>query len=89
MSCWGKCSRASPWSNLEPVLSSKSSDSAPERVGAVLASPCVRRCCLDDGDMCLGCGRLLGEILEWSDADDARRRIICHCARIRLQQYRS
>ncbi|XDY92970.1 DUF1289 domain-containing protein [Pseudomonas benzenivorans] len=38
--------------------------------------------------MCLGCGRLLAEIREWGAADDARRRLICHEARARLQQRR-
>ncbi|WP_413243536.1 DUF1289 domain-containing protein [Pseudomonas sp.] len=63
-------------------------DAAPERVVSVVASPCVRQCCLDDGDMCLGCGRLLNEILDWGSADDARRRAICHSAQARLQQRR-
>ncbi|UUD62649.1 DUF1289 domain-containing protein [Pseudomonas seleniipraecipitans] len=38
-----------------------------------VASPCQRRCCLNDADKCLGCGRLLAEILEWSGADEGRR----------------
>ena len=29
-------------------------------------SPCVRMCCLDEQDICLGCYRTLGEILEWN-----------------------
>jgi predicted Fe-S protein YdhL (DUF1289 family) len=36
-------------------------------------SPCVRRCTLDDEDVCLGCGRTLGEILEWANASLARK----------------
>lgn len=31
-------------------------------------SPCIRNCCLDDKDMCLGCFRMLDEILIWSNA---------------------
>ncbi len=38
-------------------------------------SPCVRQCCLD-GDECLGCGRLMSEILEWANAADTRQRQI-------------
>ncbi|WP_090198386.1 DUF1289 domain-containing protein [Pseudomonas pohangensis] len=49
------------------------------------ASPCVRNCCLDDEDICLGCGRSLGEILEWSAAGDARRRAIRAIAAARRQ----
>jgi predicted Fe-S protein YdhL (DUF1289 family) len=31
-------------------------------------SPCVRNCCLDQNDVCLGCGRTLEEILQWRSA---------------------
>ena len=42
-----------------------------------VASPCIRRCCLDDHDICLGCGRMLDEILAWGEASaEARRAII-------------
>src|SRR4030095_6203861 len=41
-----------------------------------LASPCVRNCCLDDDNVCLGCGRSLDEIVAWSSAGDAERRAI-------------
>jgi predicted Fe-S protein YdhL (DUF1289 family) len=44
----------------------------------------VRNCCLDDRDICLGCGRSLNEILEWSAASDERRLAICTGARDRL-----
>ena len=37
------------------------------------ASPCVRNCCLDDDDVCLGCGRRLDEILAWHGADAAAK----------------
>ena len=32
-------------------------------------SPCVRRCCLTDDDICLGCFRSLEEILRWSESN--------------------
>lgn len=41
-----------------------------------VASPCVRNCCLDDDDVCLGCFRSLPEICAWSTADD-RERLSC------------
>ncbi|WP_394240766.1 DUF1289 domain-containing protein [Halopseudomonas laoshanensis] len=55
-----------------------SSASAPGRQ----PSPCVRQCCLD-GDECLGCGRLMKEILEWAAASDARQQQIILAARQR------
>ncbi len=30
-----------------------------------VVSPCVRNCCLDDQDICLGCLRSLDEIKAW------------------------
>jgi predicted Fe-S protein YdhL (DUF1289 family) len=39
-------------------------------------SPCVRNCCLDDADVCIGCGRHLGEILRWGAADAGEREAI-------------
>ncbi|WP_373386970.1 DUF1289 domain-containing protein [Pseudomonas alcaligenes] len=50
-----------------------------------VASPCRRQCCLDEHDVCLGCGRCLSEILEWGKADGARRREICQAAQRRLR----
>ncbi len=65
-----------------PTLSSKSS----EAVGEPIDSPCRRQCCLDDQDICLGCGRTLQDILDWSKADQPRQRAICAAAEVRLQQ---
>ncbi|MFA5982499.1 MAG: DUF1289 domain-containing protein [Methylococcaceae bacterium] len=33
-------------------------------------SPCVRNCCLDENDICLGCFRSLSEITRWSLVDN-------------------
>jgi uncharacterized protein len=49
-----------------------------------VASPCVRSCCLDDDDVCIGCGRALQEIVAWGTADDATRRAILDRSRDRL-----
>jgi len=38
-----------------------------------IASPCVRNCCLDKQDVCIGCGRTLDEIVLWGDAEDKQR----------------
>jgi predicted Fe-S protein YdhL (DUF1289 family) len=42
----------------------------------VIDSPCVRNCCLNDDDICLGCGRSLQEISRWSISDDAGKQLI-------------
>lgn len=36
-------------------------------------APCVRNCCLDEKDICLGCGRSLEQILNWSEVDQTQR----------------
>lgn len=38
-----------------------------------ILSPCIRHCCLDKNDMCVGCFRTMLEIVEWSNADNNRR----------------
>lgn len=39
-------------------------------------SPCVRNCCLDDDDICLGCFRSLEEIKQWTLVDHQQRQVI-------------
>ncbi|MGA9851423.1 MAG: DUF1289 domain-containing protein [Gammaproteobacteria bacterium] len=38
-----------------------------------LASPCVRICCLDNDDTCIGCGRTLDEIRRWSEMTEQEK----------------
>lgn len=51
-------------------------------------SPCVRKCCLD-GEQCLGCGRLMAEILEWANASHQRQLEITAAAQQRLVERRN
>ncbi|WP_344799870.1 DUF1289 domain-containing protein [Litoribacillus peritrichatus] len=39
-------------------------------------SPCVRNCCLNEQDVCLGCFRTLEEIKAWGGADAGQKEII-------------
>jgi predicted Fe-S protein YdhL (DUF1289 family) len=45
----------------------------------------VRNCCLD-GDVCIGCGRALDEIIAWSSATDSERQAILGRAESRRRQ---
>lgn len=38
-----------------------------------VASPCVRRCTLDQDDVCVGCGRTLEDIRQWGAMSEAQR----------------
>lgn len=49
-------------------------------------SPCVNICALNREDICVGCGRSLGEVTEWVRASNARRRVIVEAARVRLAE---
>lgn len=51
-------------------------------------SPCVRNCCLDEHDVCLGCGRELQEILRWQSASNEDREAIRAAAKHRLARLR-
>ena len=60
---------------------SKSQDAVP--------SPCVRNCCLNEQDICLGCFRSLEEICGWSQADDQKRKqILANTAQRRMNSSR-
>jgi predicted Fe-S protein YdhL (DUF1289 family) len=49
-----------------------------------LTSPCVRNCCLNHNDVCVGCYRTLDEIIAWSGADNpTRRQILANCEKRR------
>lgn len=52
----------------------------------MIDSPCVRNCCLDPQDVCLGCGRHLNEITGWQQATDEKKRQILQNAKERLEQ---
>ncbi|MEC5385384.1 DUF1289 domain-containing protein [Uliginosibacterium sp. H3] len=50
----------------------------------LVASPCIRICCLDEHDVCLGCFRTLDEIRGWQASDNAlRTQVLTQCARRR------
>lgn len=52
-----------------------------------IASPCVRNCCLDNNDTCIGCLRTLTEIQQWSQASNQlKHEIMTNVEQRRLQQ---
>ncbi|MBS0387170.1 MAG: DUF1289 domain-containing protein [Proteobacteria bacterium] len=58
--------------------------SDPPRVS--VPSPCRDLCQLDQSGICIGCGRSIDEITEWTRADNERRLQIRAAARARLEQ---
>jgi len=53
------------------------------------ASPCIRICCLDRNDICLGCFRTLDEITGWTKKDLAARTAILIQTEKRRLQYKT
>lgn len=51
-----------------------------------ISSPCVRNCCLDDKDICLGCGRTVKEVVRWGGADDKEKLQILNASKKRMQE---
>lgn len=57
-------------------------------VTRVVESPCVRNCCLNGADICVGCFRSLEEITRWSTGDnEAKMQILSRAAERRLLQW--
>ncbi len=52
-------------------------------------TPCVRNCCLDQYDVCMGCFRTLEEILHWHELTASEiEEAIDHTKKRRLEHYR-
>ena len=54
---------------------------------ASIQSPCIRNCCLNEKDICLGCFRTLAEITGWGLANDKVRKSILLKGRQRRKVY--
>jgi len=52
-------------------------------------SPCVRNCCLNDNDVCLGCFRTLEEIREWSGLDNEQQAQVIQRSQLRRKQHKT
>ena len=53
-----------------------------------IPSPCIRNCCLNEEDVCLGCFRSLAEVVGWADADSPTRQTILDNTLSRRKAYR-
>ncbi|HEY6529341.1 MAG TPA: DUF1289 domain-containing protein [Cellvibrionaceae bacterium] len=55
---------------------------------SIVASPCVRHCCLDSDDLCVGCGRYLTEIIGWTQFSPEQKKGVVNRARQRVEKLR-
>ncbi|MDN3649090.1 DUF1289 domain-containing protein [Reinekea marina] len=51
-----------------------------------IASPCIRNCCLNEQDICVGCFRSLDEIKHWHKATRDEKQLILTTADTRKKQ---
>jgi len=52
-----------------------------------IPNPCIRHCCLDQDDICLGCYRSVDEILRWSQSSNQQRQeILRACTRRKAER---
>ena len=50
------------------------------KIDGTVKSPCVRNCCLDDDDVCIGCFRSLDEILQWNaSTQEEKKDVLIRC----------
>lgn len=54
---------------------------------ADIPSPCVRNCCLNEQDICLGCFRHLDEIIQWGNASNSAKQVIVIAANARKNNH--
>ncbi len=52
-----------------------------------VASPCVRNCCLNNDDICLGCFRSLYEITHWTQVNEKTQKLYLDHARQRRESH--
>lgn len=52
-------------------------------------TPCVRKCCLNEADICLGCFRTFDEIMHWHEASADERLVILEQARLRRAAHKA
>jgi len=38
-----------------------------------IKSPCIRHCCLDANDVCVGCYRTITEIMDWQKSTEGQK----------------
>ncbi|NOI68079.1 DUF1289 domain-containing protein [Vibrio sp. 99-8-1] len=44
----------------------------------IAQSPCIRHCCLDQNDRCVGCFRTLDEIAAWRSFNQQQKLAVLH-----------
>jgi predicted Fe-S protein YdhL (DUF1289 family) len=51
-----------------------------------IKSPCIRQCCLDTDDVCVGCQRTMTEIMDWHQSTQSQKKDILTRCLLRKKQ---
>lgn len=51
--------------------------------------PCIRRCCLNEEDVCLGCFRTFDDMLQWNKANSTEKMKMLQKAGQRKKEHNS
>jgi len=54
-----------------------------------IASPCIRNCCLNQQDICVGCYRHVDEIIYWQSLSDNEKLKVLELTKQRKKQLNS
>jgi len=54
----------------------------------VIQSPCVRNCCLNQDDICVGCYRHIKEIVGWKNLTDPNKQEVLKNCKLRSAQFK-
>ncbi|WP_414717556.1 DUF1289 domain-containing protein [Steroidobacter sp.] len=57
----------------------------PPHLRPPVASPCIKVCVLDARNVCVGCGRTIDEITQWSRLTEEQQRLVVDRARQRRE----
>lgn len=58
-----------------------------EIVDSLIQSPCVKNCCLNEDDVCLGCFRSIAEIVAWGNASNQQKKTCLEESKRRKQAH--
>lgn len=53
-----------------------------------IKKPCIRNCCLNENDVCLGCFRTLNDMRIWHKSSDEEKREILNLAAKRKMEHK-
>ncbi|WP_343823462.1 DUF1289 domain-containing protein [Psychrosphaera haliotis] len=51
-----------------------------------VSSPCIRNCCLDEKNVCIGCYRDINEIMAWSKMSNSEKKLTLNRCSTRVKE---